>query len=277
MSSLDFGLNGVHVLITGASGGIGLSLVEVFHSLGAKISAQYNTSLRGLDKYSTDGSSGVVPLEADVSSEEAVKSLFRSAESTHQKPVQVLVVNHGVFPSNDIHLVNMELGQWRNTLGINLDGNFLLCREFLRRLDVHNNESGKGPSDDPAINIIFIGSTAGKFGEAGHADYASSKSAIMAGLMLSLKNEIVQIASKGRVNTVSPGWVATAMAAKLMADEKLKAKALATTPLQKVAQPIDVARQVAVVASPVLGGHLSGVNIMVDGGMEGRCLYPPPQ
>jgi NAD(P)-dependent dehydrogenase (short-subunit alcohol dehydrogenase family) len=71
------------------------------------------------------------------------------------------------------------------------------------------------------------------------------------------------------------GWVATPMAKSIMQDEGLMGRALATTPLQKVAQPEDVARQVAVLASPTLSGHVSGVSLMVDGGMEGRLLFPP--
>lgn len=60
------------------------------------------------------------------------------------------------------------------------------------------------------------------------ADYASSKSALTHGLMLSLKNEIVKIHPKGRVNTVAPGWVATAMAEKSMADPDVRYQAMAT-------------------------------------------------
>ena len=55
--------------------------------------------------------------------------------------------------------------------------------------------------------IVLVGSTAGKFGEAGHADYAASKSAMTGGMMLSLKNEIVKLAPMGRINTVAPGQI----------------------------------------------------------------------
>ena len=65
------------------------------------------------------------------------------------------------------------------------------------------------------------------------------------------------------------------MAEATLQDRAFVQKALATTPLQKVASPKDVARQVAVVASSVLSGHVSGMNFMVDGGMEGRLLFPP--
>ena len=98
----------------------------------------------------------------------------------------------------------------------------------------------------------------------------------MYGLLPSLKNEIVEIAPLGRVNSVNPGWVKTPMAEQIASDEKKMARALATTPLRKIALPEDVARQVAVLASPILSGHVSGANVSVDGGMEGRLLFPPP-
>lgn len=119
----------------------------------------------------------------------------------------------------------------------------------------------------------------------------------MYGLTPTLKNEIVAIAPKGRVNSVNPGWVATPLAEETLKDRNFVARALvsvngydrcvgerrtltnayqqATTPLQKVAKPEDVARQVAVISSPALSGHVNGVNLQVDGGMEGRLLFPP--
>lgn len=267
MASLDFGLTGVHVLITGASGGIGIALVRTFLELNGKVTAHYNTDLRDLRNISHPN---LALAQANVTSEADVARLFDEAHSRHGVPVQVLVVNHGIFEVSDNQVADMTLSQWRNTQSVNLESSFLLCREFLRRL------RGQSPPLLDSVSITFIGSTAGKFGEAGHADYASSKAALMYGLVPSLKNEIVKIAPRGRVNSVNPGWVGTSMARELMQDAKLTARALASTPLQKIAEPVDVANQVAVLASPTLSGHVSGVNVMVDGGMEGRCLYPPP-
>ena len=88
----------------------------------------------------------------------------------------------------------MSLERWRPTTAVNLDGTFLSCRAFLR----HVAQTGEG-------NIVMIGSTAGLIGEAGHADYAASKSALITGLAKSLKNEITRIAPNGRVNVVCPG------------------------------------------------------------------------
>jgi NAD(P)-dependent dehydrogenase (short-subunit alcohol dehydrogenase family) len=65
------------------------------------------------------------------------------------------------------------------------------------------------------------------------------------------------------------------MATGLMTDKSVMERALATTPLQKIARPEDVAKQIVVIASPYLSGHTSGVNLMCDGGMEGRLLFPP--
>lgn len=65
------------------------------------------------------------------------------------------------------------------------------------------------------------------------------------------------------------------MAQEALKDRGFVERALATTPLQKVAAPGDVARQIAVTASPLLSGHVNGMNVMVDGGMEGRLLFPP--
>lgn len=262
--SIDLGLKNVHVLVTGAAGGIGLETVHIFRQLGARVTAHYNSKIGELASLSD-----IVSIQADVRDETGVQRLLDEDSEKNGGPVSVLVVNHGIWPTNDAPIADMDLDQWSNTLAINLTGPFLLCREYLRAL-----RSASDAAKD-AANIIFIGSTAGKFGEAGHGDYSATKSALMYGLTPTLKNEIVRIAPRGRVNTVSPGWVATPMATETLKDTAFVERAISTTPLQKVARPEDVARQIAVMASPVLSGHVSGMNVMVDGGMEGRLLFPP--
>jgi len=120
--------------------------------------------------------------------------------------------------------------------------------------------------------VVIIGSTAGIFGEANHADYASSKSALMYGFLKSLKNEIVKIAPRGRANCVAPGWVLTKMA-----EESVKQgqhyKALQTMPLAKIATTEEVTNAVLFLSSRI-SGHSSGTILQVDGGMEGRVLNP---
>ena len=130
----------------------------------------------------------------------------------------------------------MSLEQWRKTIDINLTGYFLFSREFLKQLKTSKNSQ-------PA-NIVMIGSTAGIFGEAGHADYATSKSGLMYGFLYSLKNEIVHVVPKSRVNVVArkfpfleiiilkAGWVATKMAEKALNDKEVVSKVYQTMPMR---------------------------------------------
>ncbi|EME49083.1 hypothetical protein DOTSEDRAFT_40319 [Dothistroma septosporum NZE10] len=250
--SLDFGLRDVHVLITGAAGGIGLELVKTFRQLGARVSAHYNSRVGELAEIPD-----LVTLQADVRDEEAVIDLFRQAAERNGGPVAVLVSNHGIWPEKNTHVVDMDLKQWQNTLDVDLTGPFLLCKAYMRAL------RSASETIKAVASIIFIGSTAGKFGEANHGDYAASKAGFMYGLIPTLKNEIVEIAPRARVNSVNPGWVATPLTEGALKDNKVVERALATVPLQKVALPEDVARQVAVMASPSLSGHVNGVNLQV--------------
>jgi len=74
-----------------------------------------------------------------------------------------------------------------------------------------------------------------------YADYAVTKSAMMHGLLLSLKNEIIKTAPKGRINVVAPGWVRTPMGEPALKDLNLLYQALASSPLKKVSEPEDIA------------------------------------
>ncbi|KAJ7770531.1 NAD(P)-binding protein [Mycena metata] len=263
---MDLELQDVHVLVTGASGGIGLETARLFLKQGAKVTAHYNTNISTLHALIEEfGAQRVVAAPANLTVEVDVASLFETAEKT-LGPVQVAIINHGIWPTADEPVAQMTLARWQTTLDTNLTGSFLVAREYLRQLE-------KAPDAlKEKASILFVGSAAGKYGEAGHADYATSKSALMYGLTLSLKNEIVKIAPKGRSNCVSPGWVKTAMAAEALKDPEIVYRALATTPLKKVGVPFDVATQIVVLSSQTLSGHVTGQNLMVEGGMEGRLL-----
>ncbi|KAF8189900.1 NAD-P-binding protein [Mycena galopus ATCC 62051] len=260
---MDLGLQDVHVLVTGASGGIGLETARLFLKQGAKLTAHYNTTASTLDPLIAEfGSTRVVAAQANLTAEDDVARLF--AESTVALgPVQVVIINHGIWPTEDAPVARMTLQRWQTTLDTNLTGAFLVAREYLRGLEKASDVLKEKAS------ICFVGSTAGKYGEAGHADYAASKSALAYGFTLSLKNEIVKIAPKGRVNCVSPGWVRTPMAEEALKDPVYVARVLATTPLKKVAMPWDIATQIVVLSSPALSGHVTGQTMMVEGGMEG--------
>ncbi|KZV65272.1 NAD-P-binding protein [Peniophora sp. CONT] len=265
---MDLDLAGVHVLVTGANGGIGLDTVKVFLEQGAHVTAHYRSSSVSLQPLADSHPSALTLAQADLASESAAQSLFSSLSS----PVEVLVVNHAVY-SGQAQLKDMSLDHWSNTLDNNLTSSFLVVREYLKGLE-KGIAAGQGRFGERAA-IVSVGSTAGKYGEAGSADYAASKSALMYGFTLSLKNEIVKIAPRGRVNCVAPGWVKTPMATEALANPSIIYQALATTPLKKVAEPRDVANQIALLASSRVSGHVTGQVLMVEGGMEGRLLNRP--
>jgi 3-oxoacyl-[acyl-carrier protein] reductase len=102
--------------------------------------------------------------------------------------------------------------------------------------------------------------------------YAASKAGL-AGVMRSLKNEIVALDSAGRVNLVEPGWTDTPMAAAAMDDAVQVERSLSTTPLRRIGSPEDVAATCIFLASPTMARHLTGQVIGVHGGMEGRRLW----
>ncbi|TFK47173.1 NAD(P)-binding protein [Heliocybe sulcata] len=267
---MELGLRGVHVLVTGASGGIGLETTRVYLALGANLTAHYNTQDATLKPLLAEYPDRVQAIQANLANESQVIDLLSNAASQGNfGPVQIAVVNHGIWPQADEPVADMSLERWNNTIAANLTSSFLVIREYLRGL------KNATPQQKEKAAVVMVGSTAGKFGEAGHADYAVTKSGMMYGLTMSLKNEIVKIAPKGRVNTVAPGWVGTPMAVEALKDPNVSYRALATTPLKKIATPTDVANQIALLSSNLISGHVTGQVVMVEGGMEGRLLNRP--
>jgi 3-oxoacyl-[acyl-carrier protein] reductase len=246
---MDSGLSGKRVLVTGASGGIGGACVRAFQAEGAEIVAHYH---RGRERAVALGN--VQLVGADLTKEDEVEQMFSEAGE-----LDVCAAVAGVWPSEDTPVWEMSLERWRDTLDANLTATFLTARGFLRQLD------GDGA-------LVLVGSTAGVFGEAGHADYAAAKSALMGGLLLSLKNEVVRRSPGVRVNAVAPGWTESPMTRGHVSDEQV-ARISRTMALRKVAQPDDVAAQVVALASPVLSGHVTGQVVTVAGGMEGRVVH----
>lgn len=136
----------------------------------AKVSAHYRSNISTLVELSTEfDSQHLRSVKADLTQEGDVLSMFQ--ESTRNfGPVQVLIVNHGYWPPEDVPVVRMTLEQWNSTISTDLTSSFLVVREYLRNLE----KATESQKEQAAI--VMIGSTAGKFGEAGHADYAVCKS-----------------------------------------------------------------------------------------------------
>ncbi|MFX1283624.1 MAG: SDR family NAD(P)-dependent oxidoreductase [Promethearchaeota archaeon] len=261
---MDSGLNGEHVLITGSSGGIGQAIAQLFDEEGCCLSLHYNKNKEQILKFSSELVGDHCLLQADLSSESQTEKLFQDSIDTYGR-IDRLVVNHGIWPGKSVPVHEMALEKWDKTIAINLRAAFMCSKQFIQNLVTFPKKSA---------SIVFIGSTAGVFGEAGHADYAVSKSGLH-GLMLSLKNEIIHIASRGRVNIVAPGWTITPMTEEFLKDHESVRSALQTMPLRKLARSEDIARIVVFLSSDRLASHISGQIITVAGGMEGRKLFEP--
>jgi 3-oxoacyl-[acyl-carrier protein] reductase len=255
---MNFGLEDKVIFITGASGGIGQDLIRAFTAEGARIGAH---SRRGVP-----GGDAVLSTQSDVRDLAGLQKAMGEVVARFGR-VDVCVTNAGIWPAQDLLLHELPEARVREVLEVNLLGAMWTARAFMAAL------ARTGPrADGHGASLIFIGSTAGRFGERGHAEYAATKAALR-GLMLSLKNEIVTIDPRARVNLVEPGWTVTPMAQATLEREGKIDAVTRTMPLRQLATPDDVSRAVVFLASPIMARHLSGETLTVAGGMEGRVLW----
>jgi 3-oxoacyl-[acyl-carrier protein] reductase len=256
---VETGLAGQGVLVTGASGGIGSATARAFAAEGCRVAVHYH---RGLERAEAVAAEiGGVVVQGDLRGEAEVERVFAETRAALGR-IDVCAAVAGAWPEEDVPVWELPLERWRATLDANLTASFLTARGFLREVE----RNGHG-------SLVLVGSTAGVFGEAGHADYAAAKSALVYGLLLSLKNEVVRIAPRARVNAVCPGWTESPMARRSLEDPALVERVTRTMALRKVAHPEDVARQIVALASDEISGHVTGQVVVVAGGMEGRVLH----
>ena len=246
------------VLVTGGAGGIGSVISKSFAKQGARVIVHYNHSKDNAEKISTeiDG----LAINADLTNSEQTKELFKNIIEKEEK-IDICIANAGKYPKNYAPLWEIESDRWENTISTNLSLTYNTSRYFLK----HASETKKG-------SLVLIGSTAGIYGEAGHADYAAAKGAITSGLLRTLKNDAAQIGDGVRVNAIAPGWTVSQKRIDEGVDQKRVERITSTMSLKKLAKPEDVANSAIMLASDSLSGHITGQVIEIAGGMEGRLV-----
>lgn len=260
------------VLITGASGGIGSATARALAAEGSWLVLHAHRGIERARRLARElAPAPCLVLTADLRRESGAQRLMAAA-ARHFGRVDVLVANAGAWETQDVPMHEMTLRQWNDTLSTVLTSAFLCLREFLGLVRIQR----RG-------NAVLVASTAGVFGEAGHADYAAAKSAMAFGLTRTLKNEIARLAPHtrdycgGRVNCVCPGWTVVPRNAAKLGNADLIRKVTATMALPKIARPTDIANAIAYLASDRLAGHVTGQTLVVAGGMEGRRLWSPEE
>lgn len=246
-------LDGKVAIVTGGSRGIGAAVVRAFTAAGAKVLFNYQQTKNEAEKLASEcgGTAQCVAVQADLSSSEASQQLINQAVE-HFGRVDIVVGNHGIWPSTDVAIDTMSEEQWRRTIAINLDSIFGLVKYGVAEMK----KRGAGG------HVVLISSTAGQRGEAFHCDYAASKGAVIS----MVKGLSTELARHGiYVNCVAPGWVDTEMAAPALHDPEISKRVFATIPLGRVGKPEEIAATVLFLCTPH-AGFITGEIVNVNGG-----------
>jgi 3-oxoacyl-[acyl-carrier protein] reductase len=269
---MDLALADQCVLITGASGGIGRALAAVFAEEHARLVLVGGSRSDELARYvaAQPWSGHALCVRADLTVPGDVERAF-AAGSERFGRVDHCIANAGRWPVPHELLHAAGEQRIRDTVASNLLASTWTARAFMAAL------ARIGPrTDGHGASLCFVGSTAGRFGERGHADYALSKSGLV-GLVHSLKNEIVLLDPFARVNMVEPGWTVTHMVRAELSQPGAIAQVCRTMPLRQLGRAVDVARCVAMLTSPRVSHHTTGQILTLAGGMEGRTLWSEAQ
>ena len=239
-------LKSKNIIVTGASGGIGNSIIKRLNDAGANILAS-GTRVEKLEELKSKFDS-IKILKFDISQSNKIEQFIENASIELGGSLDCIVNNAGITQDN--LAIRMGLDEWKKVIDINLTSTFLLSKFAIKKM--LKNKSGK---------IINITSVVGHTGNLGQANYSASK----AGIVAMSKSLAIEYAKKNiNVNCISPGFIKTAMTDKI--DEKFKEIIVSKIPSARLGEPEDIANAVLFLASDQ-SDYINGETLHVNGGM----------
>ena len=239
-------LENKNIIVTGASGGIGNSIVKKLNQAGANILAS-GTRIEKLEELKKNFEN-IKILKFDISQSDKITEFIENATNELGGSLDGLVNNAGITQDN--LAIRMSLEEWQKVININLTSTFLMSKFAIKKM--LKNKSGK---------IVNITSVVGHTGNLGQANYTASKAAIVA----MSKSLAIEYAKKNiNINCISPGFIKTAMTDNI--DEKFKEVIVSKIPSARLGEPDDIANAVLFLSSDQ-SDYINGETIHVNGGM----------
>ena len=235
-----------NIIITGASGGIGNSIVKKLNEAGANILAT-GTRIEKLEELKKSYE-GIKVLKFDISQTDKIEDFIDNATNELGGSLDCIVNNAGITQDN--LAIRMSLDEWQKVININLTSTFLMSKFAIKKM--LKNKSGK---------IVNITSVVGHTGNLGQANYTASK----AGIVAMSKSLAIEYAKKNiNINCISPGFIQTAMTDKI--DDKFKEVIISKIPSARLGEPDDIANAVLFLSSEQ-SNYINGETLHVNGGM----------
>ena len=239
-------LENKNIIVTGASGGIGNSIIKRLNEAGANILAS-GTRIEKLEELKKNFEK-IKILKFDISQSEKIEEFIENATKELGGSLDGIINNAGITQDN--LAIRMSLDEWQKVININLTSTFLMCKFAIKKM--LKNKYGK---------IVNITSVVGHTGNLGQANYTASK----AGIVAMSKSLAIEYAKKNiNINCISPGFIKTAMTDKI--DEKFKEAIISKIPSARLGEPDDIANAVLFLSSDK-SNYINGETIHVNGGM----------
>ena len=235
-----------NIIVTGASGGIGNSIIKKLNEAGANILAT-GTRIEKLEELKKKYE-GIKILKFNISQTDKIEDFIDNATNELGGSLDCIINNAGITQDN--LAIRMTLDEWQKVININLTSTFLMSKFSIKKM--LKNKSGK---------IVNITSVVGHTGNLGQANYTASK----AGIVAMSKSLAIEYAKKNiNINCISPGFIKTAMTDKI--DDKFKEVIVSKIPSARLGEPDDIANAVLFLSSEQ-SNYINGETLHVNGGM----------